>query len=293
MTNKRKIIILVALACIILLGIAMMVYPSFSAKYTQTHRSEVYADYITDVKEIDTSSLDEARAAAEAYNNKLFLNEIDRLDPMGNGYYDLLNISGNDIMAYVKIPKIDVTLPVFHGTSEAVLKLGAGHMPESSLPVGGNNTHSVITAHSGMASEPMFSDLELLEVGDTFQIDVLGEILTYQVYDIPDPVLPQHIDVISIQKDKDLCTLITCTPFGVNTHRLLIHAERIETPQETVTEPTAEPTQGATTESIWEDNYKKSVNTGITIIAISLFALIFLVIYIRYLHPRFKKNHEK
>ena len=104
MTNKRKIIILVALACIILLGIAMMVYPSFSAKYTQTHRSEVYADYITDVKEIDASSLDEARAAAEAYNNKLFLNEIDRLDPMGNGYYDLLNISGNDIMAYVKIP---------------------------------------------------------------------------------------------------------------------------------------------------------------------------------------------
>lgn len=278
MKKPTRIIIALALILILLLGLGLMAYPMFSARYAQTHRSEAFGEYKEEVEQVDNAQIDAARAAAQVYNEKLFAAEIDILDPAGNGYYDQLALTGTQAMAYITIPQIDVSLPVFHGTADATLKAGAGHMPESSLPIGGANTHTVITAHSGMASEPMFSDLGLLKVGDIFQINVLNETLYYKVFDIPEPVLPQYVDVIQIQEGKDLCTLITCTPYGVNTHRLLIHAERTSAPTEMEDKPTEETTPTVNQESVWKVNYRKSLNIGIvtavSIVTVFTFAVL-------------------
>lgn len=279
MQTKGKIIIGLVLVLILLLGMGLMVYPMFSARYAQTHRSEAFGEYKEEVEQVDTTLINIARAAAQEYNEKLFAAELDILDPVSNGYFDQLALSGTGAMAYISIPQINVSLPVFHGTAEETLKVGAGHMPESSLPVGGINTHTVITAHSGMASEPMFSDLSLLKVGDVFQINVLNETLYYEVYEIPDPVLPQYVDVIQVQEGKDLCTLITCTPFGVNTHRLLIHAQRTAAPEETEAKPSEESLPAEEKVSVWEINYRKSLNTGIVTatLILSVFTVIILI----------------
>lgn len=291
--NTRRFA-LVVMILLIILGIGITLYPILSALYAESVRSEIHTDYQEAIKTIDTSEIEEARAAAEEFNRKLYAKEIDHLDPKNNGYFDLLDPMGNGIMGYVSIPKIGVTLPIFHGTSEDALKRGAGHMPESSLPVGGEDTHCVLSAHSGMASSPMFSDLELMEIGDIFQIEVLGDVLTYEVYNVPEPVLPQSIDNIQIVKGEDLCTLITCVPYGVNTHRLLVQGKRIPTPENDEGEPIIEATEPEANDgSVWLENYQKSVVIGICIAAsILLFIIVFAIIR-KTLRKRADDQHEE
>ena len=169
---------------------------------------------------------------ADAYNTALVPGTADDaysrevLLAASEDYEDLLNIAGNGIMGFVVIPKISVNLPIYHGTDTQTLAAGVGHLLGSSLPVGGSNTHAVLTAHSGMSSQKMFSDIDELKIGDLFYLEVLGETLAYQVDQIK-TVLPEDTTYLQIGGDEDFCTLVTCTPFGINTHRLLVRGERV------------------------------------------------------------------
>lgn len=301
MSKKQRHILIPILILIMLIGVGVMAYPLIAAKYADSVRSEVYADYEAVIAEQETSALDNIRADAIEHNRKLYKQEIavsSSEEVQNSGYWDQLRVEGNDVMCYIRIPDIDLMLPVYHGIGEDALGLGCGHMPQTSLPVGGINTHSVISAHTGMVSSAMFSDLPLLEVGDRFFIDVLGETLTYEIYEIPEPVLPHEISRIQIKTGEDLCTLITCVPFGVNTHRLLVHGRRVLEP-----EAIPEPTEGMTATlpaennfSIYASEYRSSVMIGIVIIAVTLVvAILFVCVYRikrKVLLPASETNYE-
>ena len=198
MTRKSKIIIIAAMVLVILLGLSAVIYPLFALQYSNRTQRQVVVSYDEEIQEKDTQERDAARAAAQAWNAKLFSGKLNAQDPEGNGYFDVLNLSGNGCMGYVEIPKINVQLPIYHGVSDNALDHGAGHIPQTSLPVGGENTHAAISAHTGMASNPMFTDLELLELGDIFYIYILGETLSYQVESI-EVVEPSNTDSLRIQ----------------------------------------------------------------------------------------------
>ena len=193
--------------------------------------------------------------AGEAYSQEAIL-------AASEDYDSQLNLSGSGIMGYVKIPKIQVELPIYHGTGSDSLERGTGHLLGSSLPVGGESVHTIITGHSGMASQKMFTDLEQLEIGDVFYLHVLDAVLAYQVY-FKEPVVPHDSSRLGIIQGKDLCTLITCYPTGVNTHRLLVQGERI--PYEQAQEVQAVTVSGETeVESHWEDQYWLGIQMGLT-----------------------------
>lgn len=285
-----KIIILL-LILISLIGVGTMLYPRIAAKYAESVRSEIQTQYEEVVSVVDTSELDAVRASAEAYNNRLFSGEISPLEPEENGYYTELQLPSTEVMCYIIIPKINVYLPVYHGIGTDALGKGAGHMPQSSLPVGGLNTHTVITAHSGMAQSPMFSDLEQLEIGDIFQIQVLGETLTYEV-DTINVVLPQEVDAVQIQLDKDLASLVTCTPYGVNTHRLVVTGHRVENPIEEI-QPTVSAEQEEVTTSVWTDQYWQSIKIGAGIAIGSVILAVILYFALMYGPKKQRKQRGK
>ena len=224
---KKRVFILLPLLLLFLLGLGLVAYPMISSHYTERHQSQVHTQYQEVVEKADGDELDTARAEAEAYNELLASGataaELDTLD-----YDSLLNLAGNGIMGYIEIPAIDVLLPICHGVGEDSLERGAGHLPSTSLPIGGKGTHTVISAHSGMATAGMFTDLEQLEAGDVFYLHVLAETLSYEVDQIL-VVKPYQIDALKIDREKDYVTLITCTPYGVNSHRLLVRAHRVDT----------------------------------------------------------------
>lgn len=228
MSEKLRKLTVLAAVVIILASVAGMLYPMVATMWNNQVHSQMVVEYEEQVRQKDNLELDAARAAAQEYNSKLFRGEI-----VGNDseYTELLNLSGNGIMGYIDIPKINVRLPIYHGTSQEVLNHGAGHLENTSLPIGGVNTHSAISAHSGMAAAPMFSDLRLLEIGDYFFVYVLGEKLAYQVENIT-TVEPHDASNLRIQRERDIVTLITCTPLGVNTHRLLVQGCRVELPDQ-------------------------------------------------------------
>lgn len=297
MSKEQRRILIPILVLIMLLGVGVMAYPFIAAKYAESVRSEVHSEYEAVIAEQDTSELDRVRADAIEHNRKLYEQEIavsSSEDVQNSGYWEQLRIKGNDVMCYIRIPGINLELPVYHGIGEDALGLGCGHMPQTSLPVGGVNTHSVISAHTGMASSAMFSDLPLLEEGDLFFIDILGEKLTYEIYEIPEPVLPHEISRIQIKSGEDLCTLITCVPFGVNSHRLLVHGRRVETP-ETIPEPTeaAKETQPNENDfSIYASEYRSSVMVGIGIIAATLVIAVISVCVYRTKHKEQSPSSE-
>lgn len=246
----------------LILGIGVTAYPLVSAWYSRQVQSGIQTDYAQIIREAEGSSIQEEKAAARRYNRQFFLGSIDPLTPAENGYYDFLNPAGNGIMGYVHIPKIGVNLLIYHGIGDDALSRGAGHLPQSSLPIGGENTHSVISAHSGMASSPMFSDLPLMEIGDVFSLEVLGEVLYYEVDQIR-TVLPVDIESIRVESGKDLCTLVTCTPYGINSHRLLVRGHRVEgeavtAEEERVVEVDPEPAS----DSLWLSHYIRRVGIG-------------------------------
>ena len=212
-----------------LIGISVLLYPAFSNYWNSKTQSRAIVDYESVLEQLEPEDYSAIFQAAYDYNEALYGVEF----PLMNydkvpGYYDTLKVEGTSIIGYVKIDKIGVELPVHHGTSEQVLNRGVGHLEGSSLPVGGESTHSVMSAHRGLPSAKLFTDLDRLEMGDTFQITVLDQVLTYQVDQVK-VITPREIEDLQIVEGKDYCTLFTCTPYGINTHRLLVRGIRIET----------------------------------------------------------------
>lgn len=215
-----------------LIGICILLYPAFSEYWNSKTQSRAITNYesvLEDLKPEDYTSIFEK---AYAYNEALYETDYPLRDyNQLSGYYDTLSVTDNDMMGYLKIERIGVELPIYHGTSEKVLNKGVGHLEGSSLPVGGQNTHSVMSAHRGLPSAKLFTDLDRLEKGDTFQITILDQVLTYQV-DYITVIEPNDVSNLQIIEGGDYCTLFTCTPYGINTHRLLVRGIRIETIKE-------------------------------------------------------------
>ena len=228
MHNKRAVLLSLVFGFIFLAGLSVMLYPTFSNWWNHRHQTRAVAGYKEEVAKMDNSKTQRMLDEAHAYNEKLT-----RLNaPFTNfgdiaGYEDILNISGTGVMGYVSIPNINVELPIYHGTSEGVLQIASGHIQGSSFPVGGASTHAVISGHRGLPTAKLFTDLDRMVEGDTFTINVLNEVLTYEVEKIL-IILPTETDKLAIIPDEDEVTLMTCTPYGVNSHRLLIRAHRIE-----------------------------------------------------------------
>lgn len=207
---------------LIIIGIILLLYPKISNYINEKNQIEFIKEYKENVSKMEDMARDEEYKKAENYNK--YLNGIENKN---NDYENILNIAKDGIMAYIEIPKISVYLPIYHGTKEEVLKKGIGHLENSSFPIGENSTHAVLTGHSGLLKAEMFTRIQELEIDDYFNIYILGEKLSYKVYQIK-VVLPTEVEDIKIQDGKDLITLVTCTPYGVNTHRLLVQATRIE-----------------------------------------------------------------
>lgn len=213
---------------VLLAGLSLLLYPTVSDYWNSFHQSRAIASYAESVAKIDDDTYEKMWTQAVKYNKKLRKrsNHWFMTKKQEKNYNKLLNISGAGIMGYVEIPKIKVSLPVYHGTDEAILQVAVGHIPGSSLPVGGKGTHSVLSGHRGLPSAKLFTDLDQMEVGDTFLVRVLDETLTYEVDQIL-TVLPNEMSALEPEKGKDLCTLVTCTPYGVNSHRMLVRGHRI------------------------------------------------------------------
>ena len=225
--RRHKTVIFLTLG--FLVGICILLYPAFSNYWNSKTQSRAIVDYESVLEYLEPEDYSAIFQAAYNYNEALYKVEFPLRDyEEVPGYYDTLKIEGTKIIGYVKISKIGVELPIYHGTSDEVLNRGVGHLEGSSLPVGGESTHSVMSAHRGLPSAKLFTDLDRLEMGDTFQITVLDQVLTYQVDQIK-VITPREIDALQIVEGKDYCTLFTCTPYGVNTHRLLVRGIRIET----------------------------------------------------------------
>ena len=229
MRKKSSIISTIILIIILLVGLSVMLYPTFSDWWNKNKASHAVSNYQAAVAELDDTQYERLWAEAQAYNAELaglyapFINY-----GAISGYEEILNISGSGIIGYITIPAINVELPVYHGTSEGVLNVAVGHLQGSSFPVGGADTHAVLSGHRGLPSARLFTDLDEMVVGDTFTLNVLNEVLTYEVEEIL-IVRPEEIDKLAIIPGGDYVTLMTCTPYGVNTHRLLIRSRRIDT----------------------------------------------------------------
>lgn len=270
--------------CTVLLFLAALcltLYPLISNYVNQKYASQIHTAYQEVMEQVDDSDFLKAKELANEYNRALVPGATDAYSQEGlqaasADYGSQLNLAGNGIMGYVEIPKISVNLPIYHGTENDSLERGIGHLLGSSLPVGGENTHSILSGHSGMASQKMFTDLEQLVVGDVFYLHVLNETLAYQVVEI-NTVLPYDTSLLGIAPGEDLCTLITCTPYGVNTHRLLVRGSRIPYEEaELLVEETAEEEPAKST---WEQKYIEGLLWGAAAVLL-LLLLIGVGVYI-------------
>ena len=257
---KRKLILI--LSVLLFMGaVAITAYPMIANYINDKHQSAIRIEYAQEVEALEDSEIRDARQAAIAYNESLKPIRYDReaLQAAAESYDELLNLHGSGLMGYVEIPKIEVNLPIYHGTSEEVLQKGIGHLLGSSLPIGGEGFHSVLTGHSGLAGKRLFSDLEQLALGDRFYLHVFGETLAYEVTEI-NRVLPHETELLTAVAGEDLCTLVTCTPYGVNTHRLLVRGSRA--PFEKVIEETVTETSKKPVRSTWKENYLQGLVIG-------------------------------
>ena len=240
-------LIVVAAVLILLVGIGFLAYPFVSNYLLEQAQGNVIDFQQSAVEEVAEEDLSAERDAALAYNADLLGSRTvvtDPFDPAAlrpqDGAYDAaLNIAGDGVMGMLYIPRIQVEEPIYHTVDSDVLEKGVGHLEETSLPIGGESSHCVLSGHTGLPSGKIFDDLDQLEVGDYFIIQVLGEDHAYRIYDI-ETVLPEETQSLVIQQGRDLCTLVTCTPYGVNTHRLLVHAERCDVPDEWINKDAAQ-----------------------------------------------------
>ena len=218
---------------VILAGLLVLLYPTISNYLIEQNASRAVASYDQATVDLSAQEREQMLARAHAYNDALAASSGAPTASEGGepaqaveAYEDLLNLNGDGMMGYIIIPKMNVELPVYHGVEEKVLQVGVGHLSETSLPVGGESTHAALSGHRGLPSAKLFTDLDQMEEGDQFYIKILGETLAYEVHGI-ETVLPTETESLAIQPGEDLVTLITCTPYGINSHRLLVHAHRI------------------------------------------------------------------
>lgn len=226
MKKHLPTIILILVFCT---GLSLLLYPTVSDYWNSLHQSRAIVNYMETVADLDNDSYEALWAAAREYNADLAETGVrwTLTDAELAEYERQLNVTGSGVMGYIEIPSIDCSLPIYHGTSESVLQTAVGHLEGTSLPVGGESTHCVVSGHRGLPSAKLFTDLDKLVVGDTFLLRVLDETLTYAV----DRILivePEDLSALTIEEGKDYCTLVTCTPYGVNTHRLLVRGHRID-----------------------------------------------------------------
>lgn len=227
--KKGSMVINLILVVILLAGLSLLLYPTFSELWNSTRQSMVIDGYMEKVAALDTVEYDELWQRAKEYNQSL----EDRTtffaltDEAKEEYEELLNVSGDGVMAYIEIPKINCSLPIKHGTEESVLQTAIGHLEWSSLPTGGPSTHCVLSGHRGLPSAKLFTDLDKLEEGDQFIITVLDEKHAYEVDQIQ-VVLPEEVESLGVEEGQDYVTLVTCTPYGINTHRILVRGHRVE-----------------------------------------------------------------
>ena len=233
MKKKKGNSITFILILVLLAGLSLLLYPSVSDYWNSFHQTQAIASYAENVATLDQARYDALWEDAKAYNasllgrsNAYLLSEAQRAQ-----YDELLDVSGLGVMGYIEIPSIGCSLPVYHGTEESVLQIAVGHLDWTSLPVGGASTHCVLSGHRGLPSAKLFTNLDKLVEGDVFMLRVLDEVLTYEVDQIL-IVEPQEVAALQIVEGKDYCTLVTCTPYGVNTHRLLVRGHRIENIEE-------------------------------------------------------------
>lgn len=277
--KQAAIIAIAVLFFIAALGLTF--YPIISNYFNTLYASEIQTSYEAVIEEADNRELIAAKEAAVAYNESITPGATmadaysqEALIAASKDYETLLNLAGDGLMGYIEIPKINVDLPIYHGTADDTLERGVGHLLGSSLPVGGEYTHTILAGHSGLATQKMFTDLPQLAIGDVFYLKVLDETLAYQVY-FTDKVLPYDTSHLQLEAGRDLCTLVTCVPIGVNTHRLLVMAERIPYEEaEVIVETTQEE---AIVESTWEQHYLKGIFIGLGVVF--AFGLIILIVW--------------
>ena len=218
----------IILVVILLAGVAILLYPSVSDWWNSMHATRAIAGYVTAVQDLSADEREQILEAAKAYNESLPNGgDFELTEEEYEQYKSILDITGTGIMGYVQISAIGVNLPIYHTVEESVLQIAVGHIPGSSLPVGGKRTHSVLSGHRGLPSAKLFSDLDQMSEGDTFTVNVMDETITYMVDQIR-IVLPEEVSDLAIQEDRDYCTLVTCTPYGINTHRMLVRGRRID-----------------------------------------------------------------
>lgn len=284
------------LLVLVVLGISMglILYP-FISNYLFENRADGIIDTVEKTADdADENQYKEEIEAAQKYNAELATGHVvlkdpfveEKLDEDEKEYNSLLNMADGGVMGFIKIPCIDVSLPIYHGTSADILELGAGHLQGTSLPIGGESTHSVITGHTGLSSAKLFTDLTELEEGDMFFLHVMGEKLAYKVDQIS-VILPEEMDKLTIESGKDYCTLVTCTPYGVNTHRLLVRGERTEYTEDQEEEAGTEVKK---TQSKWMEEYTKSIIISSSVLAVML---IVLLIWRRFAGRRRRKRRKK
>ena len=284
----KKVLPTVLIILVFLTGIAIFLYPSVSNYLYEKNSSKAITEHEENLSKISPETIAKEKEAVAKYNKSLFENAVVLTDPFDPDAYPITDgeytelLAFDDVMAYIEIPAIDVYLPVYHGTKEETLQIGVGHLENTSLPAGGRTTHAVLSAHCGLPSARLFTDLHLLKNGNIFRIYVLDEVLTYQVYDI-ETVDPDDSSSLHIKENEDIVTLITCTPYGKNTHRLLVHGRRIEESAETkIDEPEIQQ------EMTWED-YTKIAAICLTVV----FVLLLFGSVIKNLIRRRRKKDEK
>lgn len=274
--NKTSTVVILI---VLIAGLSLLLYPTVSDYWNSLHSSKAIADYAQTVENMNEEEYDRILNKAHEYNVLLTERENTFLldDEQEQMYYELLDVSGTGMMGYIEIPSINVSLPIYHGTGEEVLQVAVGHLEWSSLPVGGENTHSVLSGHRGLPSAKLFSDLDELETGDIFILRVLNEIFTYEVDQIL-IVTPDDSDSMVLCAGQDLCTLITCTPYGINSHRLLVRGHRVENLEE------------AKTVRITADAVQIEPMIVAPIVAIPILFVLLMVLLFK---PKKKKNPEE
>lgn len=230
MKNKLTTILLILA---LFAGLSLLLYPTVSDYWNSLHASQAVADYAENVRNLEAEKYEQVLQDAKSYNQMLpYKQTTFALSEEEKEAYDaLLDISGTGVMGYIEIPTVNISLPVYHGTEDAVLQIAVGHLEWSSLPVGGESTHCVLSGHRGLPSAKLFTNLDKLVAGDKFVMRVSDEVLTYEVDQIL-IVEPTDVSTLMIEAGKDLCTLVTCTPYGINSHRLLVRGHRIENQDE-------------------------------------------------------------
>ena len=279
MKKRNRKLLLAAMAVLLLGAVLLTAWPLLANAVNEKHASRVRVRYADEVEKLENGDLREEWEKAERYNASLqpvrFTKEA--LAAAAPDYETLLDPDGSGIMGFLEIPAIRTALPVYHGTAEETLQKGAGHLAGSSLPVGGEGSRCVLTGHSGVAGNRLFSDLDRLGEGDLFYLHVLGRTLAYRVSDIR-TVLPYETEALEPVAGKDLCTLVTCTPYGVNTHRLLVTGERTEYTEQEKTEEETETAKPVP--STWREQYVRGLKTG-GLCAAGLLAVVLPTVFVR------------